>query len=270
MKRTLLLISVTVISPFASAGPYAPAAGQPGSTAIAADSAAIVGWASGSTQLVRGHVDISDPAGGVAGHGSELDALGPADATYDDPFPVVSLGDGGHIILTFAQPIGNGPGADFAVFENGITDGFLELAFVEVSSNGADFFRFRAVSLTQTATQVDPFVQNLDPTNLYNLAGKYRHGFGTPFDLAELAGTPGLDINAVTHVRIEDVVGNIDPLYRRVDSLGNTINDPWPTDFLTGGFDLDAVGVLHFAVPEPSTVALLAVALLALTKRRRR
>ena len=31
------------------------------------------------------------------------------------------------------------------------------------------------------------------------------------------------------------------------DSLGNWINDPWPTNFQTSGFDLDAVGVIHQA-----------------------
>jgi hypothetical protein len=269
MKRALVIVCAIAAHGIALAGPYAPAAGQPGSTAIPYNSSSIIGWATGAEDLVRGPVDISDLSSGYASHGSETDALGPADATYDGPYSVVSLGDGGHITLTFAQPIANGTGADFAVFENGITDGFLELAKVRVSSNGIDFFTFPSVSLTPAMTQVGSF-DLLDPTNIHNLAGKYRFGFGTPFDLANLAGTPGLNINAVTHVQIEDVVGSIDPLYRTLDSLGNPINDPWPTDFPTGGFDLDAVGVIHFAVPEPSTVSMLALAALTLTKRRRR
>ena len=58
--------------------------------------------------------------------------------------------------VTFASPIYNGEGPDFAVFENGfdIDDEydptgvlhFLELAFVEVSSDGENFFRFPAVT----------------------------------------------------------------------------------------------------------------------------
>ncbi|MEO6738908.1 MAG: PEP-CTERM sorting domain-containing protein [Chthoniobacteraceae bacterium] len=216
-------------------------------------------------------MNISNPGLGFASYGSGADALGPSDAEANNSLTVVSLGDGGRITLTFARPIANGPGADFAVFENGITDNFLELAFVEVSSDGTNFTRFHAVSLTQTATQVGPFDQSIDPTDLYNLAGKYRVGFGTPFDLAELVGTPGLDINAVTHVRIVDVVGSIDPLYGTRDSLNNLINDPWPTAFDTGGFDLDAVGVLNFApVPEPSSIVLLAAAALCAAVRRRR
>ena len=267
MRRAVQLLAAVLAVGASHAGPYAPAAGQPGSTAIARDSSLFLGWASGYQDLVRGPVDISDLPSGFASHGEGTDALGPADA-HVDSFPVVSLGDGGRITLTFDSPITNGPGADFAVFENGIIDGFLELAHVEVSSNGTDFFRFASVSLTSASTQVGSF-DLLDPTNLHNLAGKYRRGFGTPFDLAELSGRSGLDIAAITHVRIWDVIGSIDPLYRTLDSLGNPINDPWPTNFITGGFDLDAVGVIH-VIPEPSVCVLLGVSGLFATMRRRR
>ena len=267
--RTLVLMCAVLSPSLALAGPFAPPADQIGSTAVPYDSTSIVGWATGYQDLVRGPMDISNPSLGLASYGSGVDALGPADA-QNDSLPVVSLGDRGHITLTFASPIRNGPGADFAVFENGITDTFLELAFVEVTSDGTHFFRFPSVSLTQTATQVGPF-DSLDATNLYDLAGKYRRGFGTPFDLAELAGTSGLDINAVTQIRIVDVVGSINPAYGTLDSLGNLINDPWPTPFATGGFDLDAVGVLNFApVPEPGTSLMLMSAALIFTARRRR
>ena len=266
MKRRLLFFCLALSSGLAFAGPYAPAAVDP---------TAVTGWASGYQDLVRGPVDISNPSGGNATFGTGANALGPADA-QNDSLPVVSLGDGGRITLTFPRPIANGTGPDFAVFENGVAD-FLELAFVEVSSNGTTFFRFPSVSLTQTATQVGSF-DLVDPTDINNLAGKYLRGFGTPFDLAELAGTPGLDISNVTQVRIVDVVGSIDPLYGTRDSvrnaqtpLGNLINDPWPTAFGTGGFDLDAVGVLNFApAPEPSTLLLLATAALCAAARRRR
>ena len=60
-----------------------------------------------------------------------------------------------------------------------------------------------------------------------------------------LAGTPGLDIQRITHVKVIDVVGSIDPDYASHDSHGNKVNDPWPTPFHTGGFDLDAIGVIH-------------------------
>lgn len=273
MKLWFLSLCLALFVAFAQAGPYAPAAEQPGSTAIHYDSTSIVGWARGYQDLVRGPADKSNPGLGNVSYGSGTDALDASDGEQNSSLTVVSLGDGGRITLTFERPIANGSGPDFAVFENGISDSFLELAFVEVSSDGLNFTRFRAVSLTQTATQVDAFprLDELDPTDLYNLAGKYRVGFGTPFDLAELTGTPGLDINNVTHVRIVDVVGSINPLYGSLDSLSNLINDPWPTVFGTGGFDLDAVGVLNFApVPEPCTPMMFLSAALIVAVRRRR
>lgn len=53
-----------------------------------------------------------------------------------------------------------------------------------------------------------------------------------------------VDVNAITHIRITDVVGNINPNYATYDSYGNAVNDPYPTAFPVGGFDLDAVAVL--------------------------
>ncbi|MFN4259847.1 MAG: PEP-CTERM sorting domain-containing protein [Gemmataceae bacterium] len=229
------------------AGPYA-------ASGIPANDPAFVGWATGVAELVRGPQDIANPASPLASFGSAANALGAPGGTFD----VVSLGDGGWITLTFASPIYNGPGPDFAVFENGFGFNgliFGELAFVEVSSNGVDFFRFPSVSLTQTATQLSN-ADGIDPTAIHNLAGKFPAREGTPFDLQDLVGvSPLLDVHAITHVRIIDVVGSLDPQYRRLDSQGNPINDPWPTDFASSGFDLDAVGVIH-QTPEPSALVL--------------
>ena len=227
-----------------ASGSYDGAAGTPGSLAVAKDDTAFVAWAAGFTDLVRGPAQINDLSKGYVSFGSGEQTLGvPGNDVYD----VVSLGDGGRITLTFAAPIADGPGWDFAVFENNFGDAFLELAFVEVSSNGTDFFRFDAFSETPGATQIGGF-GSVNPTHLRNLAGKYRFGFGTPFDLAELAGrSPLLDVTAITPVRIIDAVGTINPLYASTDSLGRVVNEPWPTPFATGGFDLDAVGVRHVA-----------------------
>ena len=168
-------------------------------------------------------------------------ALGPADNQS------VSLGDAGIATLEFNPPIANAEGYDFAVFENGFpTQGgyFLELAFVEVSSDGQFFVRFPATSLTDTSQQVNTFGL-IDPTQINNLAGKYEIGYGTPFDLTELDNIPELDIQHITHIRLLDVIGNIADSLVTFDAAGRKINDPFPTPFPSGGFDLDAVGVIH-------------------------
>jgi hypothetical protein len=146
--------------------------------------------------------------------------------------------------LTFANPIRNVTGWDFAVFENAFSDTYLELAFVEVSSDGINFYRFPATSNTQDTSQIDGF-GSVDASKINNLAGKYRALYGTPFDLDELAGQSGLNVNNITHVKIIDVVGCIQNVYARYDHNGNKINDPWSTPFASSGFDLDAVGIIN-------------------------
>jgi len=263
-KRVLRSIATALVGfslpcQIAEAGPFPPAASQPGSTAIAYNDPSIVGWATTIRDLVRGPIDISNPAAGLASFGTADNALGPAS---NNTGAVVSLGDGAQITLGFAQPITDRPGPDLAVFENSFADTFLELAFVEVSSDGVNSFRFASVSLTQTATQVGGF-GTLDPTKLNDLAGKYRVGFGTPFDLDELTGASAfLNVNAVQAIRIVDVVGSINPLYAMHDSLGNIVNDHWPTAFASGGFDLDGVGVIY-SVPEPASWLLWSIGIVA-------
>lgn len=237
---TINLFSFLIfIGNFSSFGQFAGPAGSVGSTAIYKDSSVLVNWAT-TCSINRGPMDISSSGSGPATVGTELDAVGLANGSS-----VVSLGDGGSAILTFLFPIINGAGPDFAVFENSFSDQFLELAFVEVSSDGVNFSRFPATSFIQDTAQLGPFSSQGDASKLNNLAGKYRGSYGTPFDLQELYGTPGLDIMNITHVKIIDVVGSIDPQYASYDQHGNIINDPFPTAFASGGFDLDAVGVIH-------------------------
>ena len=242
--QSLIVISFTVLAQ----GPYAPPAGQTGSTAIHKDSTVFVSWASGCT-INRGLQDISNSSSGNADVGTNTSALGKAGVNG-----IVSFGDGGSAILTFNAPIINGPGADFAIFENSFSDVFLELAIVEVSSDGINYHKFDAISLTDTSTQTPGF-GSTDATNVYNLAGKYRGQYGTPFDLDELDNTTGLDINNITHIKIIDVIGSINPLYATYDSQNRAINDPFPTPFGSSGFDLDAVGVINSSATSISEVA---------------
>jgi hypothetical protein len=216
---------------------FAPPAEQAGSTAIHSDSTIFIAWAN-TCVVERGWMNIAIADSGRVSFGADSAAVGMADVS------VVSLGDGGHATLTFEVPIANGEGFDFAVFENAFLDNFLELAFVEVSSDGENYFRFEATSLTQADEQIETFGL-LDATKINNLAGKYRATFGTPFDLEELENTAGLDVDNIVSIRIVDVVGSIENDFATFDAANNKINDPWPTPFPSGGFDLDAVGVIN-------------------------
>jgi len=236
MIRILLIL---LLFPFLSMGQsFAPAPDEVGTTAIHKDSSIFVAWATG-VDVYRGYLDIQSPADGVTSFGLDSDAIGIATSA-----DVVSLGDGGTAIITFNRPIINGLGPDFAIFENGFTDHYIELAFVEVSSNGIDYVRFPAISEEQDTLQIDNF--NFSNCRYFNnFAGKYRAHYGTPFDLEELIDSSNVDVNAITHVKLIDVIGNINPSFGTMDSQGNIINDTYPTAFPSGGFDLDAVGVIH-------------------------
>ncbi len=222
-------------------GPFCGAVGTEGCTAVAADSSIIVAWATGVT-LERGPQNISVANSDPASFGTADNAIGMA--TLSNTMEAVSLGDGGSALVTFAHPIRNGEGFDFAVFENSFSDVNLELAFVEVSSDGQRFVRFPATCLTPSETQLAN-AGATDPTNLNNLAGKYRIGHGTPFDLEELRDSTGINIDSIVYVRVVDVVGSINPAYGTYDAFGHIINDPWPTPFNTAGFDLTGVAVMH-------------------------
>ena len=239
MKKYSAVV-VCILAMQVAVAQFAPPAGQAGTTAMYKDSSAFVAWAT-AAKIKRGYQDISNPLQGPTTLGDSIAVIGKADGVK-----IVSLGDGGSAIVTFKLPVTNEPGSDFAVFENGFNDTFLELAFVEVSSDGVNYFRFPATSNTQDTLQMGNDAE-IDARKINNLAGKYRANYGTPFDLEELAGIPGLDLNKITHVKITDVIGSVQPMYASLDKNGKKINDPWPTPFASSGFDLDAVGVIHQA-----------------------
>ena len=212
------------------AGPYAPAAGQAGSTAIHRTDTRFKAWADRVTyyQVGTGCLPVwQDPS----------KALGPA---TDDPAHITCLGTGGTITLAFSGYIKNGPGADFAVFENSFLDDYIEHAWVEVSRDGVHFIRFPNHSLTPAA--VGSFGV-MDPTDIQGLGCKYRQPFGEPYDLADV----GLD--SISHVRLVDVVG--DGTAR--DSENRVIHDPFP-NAQSAGFDLEAIGVIHLETWQTLTV----------------
>jgi hypothetical protein len=242
MKKILVaaFLCVCCIHLWAQFPPQAP---EPGNDAVAKDDSRIVGWAIGCT-VERGWQNMMDTTLGKTTSGTESSVIGSPDVN------VLSLGDGGSAIVTFAAPIKDGSGADFAVFENGFAnplDGYqayLEFAFVSVSSDGIHYVTFPATSLTQDTAQIDNFTY-MDARLVNNLAGKYANGYGTPFDLSELADSPNLDLQHIRFVKITDVVGSLDPKYARYDQDGRVINDPFPSPYPTGGFDLNAIAVLN-------------------------
>lgn len=161
---------------------------------------------------------------------------------------VLTLGEGGNVTLGFDVTIVDGPGADFATFENGFVIGsgpgvFSEIAYVEVSTNGVDFARFPskyfgtgssmgayrniAGGMPVVANALTNTVSPFDPT----VSG------GEAFDLADLAGEPSVlagdvVLNDIHFVRLVDCAPG------STDSLGTPIG-------ASGGADFDAVAVIN-------------------------
>jgi hypothetical protein len=236
------ILFILLFAMFKLEAQFHPPAGQLGTSAMHADSSAFIAWAS-SCAVQRGLIQWGLDSLGFVDTG--LDEYGTGKALSN---PTVSLGDGGQATLTFPYPISNEEGWDFAVFENSFDGMFLELAFVEVSSDGENFVRFPATTLSDSNWTVGPF-DFIDAHLINNLAGKYAIGYGTPFDLQELADSSTIDINSITHVRVVDVIGTPQSDICSRDQFGNPILDPFPTPFPGCGFDLDAVGVIHHLGP---------------------
>ena len=212
---------------------YPDAPGTDDSTAVAMDDPAGQAWATGFVAPAQYGEDLDEE------WKTPEKGLGPATGSASD---IVVLGRGGSLTLSFDSGVSNAEGYDFAVFENGFGDTFLELAFVEVSSDGETFERFDSAYLG--TEKLGPFGEQ-PPTAIGSLAGTYRLGYGTPFDLEALANKPAIrdgtvDLDAIRFVRIVDIIGD----GTATDSFGNPIYDPYPTTG-SAGFDLEAVGVLH-------------------------
>lgn len=232
--RKLILILVSLNS--LAGGPFSPPANVSGSSAISKDSERIISWSTKGYVESLGYMNIESKDLGFASMGDISNTFGKSDGS------TWSLGDSGIVVLSFDNYISDNEGFDLAVFENSFSETFLELAFVEVSSDGVNFFRFPSTSLTDTSLNIGGF-GSLDATNLNNLAGKFISGYGTPFDIADIPDTALLNKQAIKYVKIIDVIGT-NSNYGSLDSKGNKIIDPFPTSFSSGGFDLDAVAVL--------------------------
>lgn len=194
----------------------------------------ISGWATGAVAY--------EPGEEATAYTNPEEALGPASGVSTE---VLVLGRGGSVTVSFDTVISDGPGAELAVFENGlgtVDELFAELAYVEISSNGTDFVRF---SVSSNRSESVGAYQSVDPSQYAGFAGLHPAGTGTAFDFAEvatesevLAGT--VDLASISLVRIVDVVGD----GSQTDVEGNPIYDPYPTTG-TAGFDLDGVALLE-------------------------
>lgn len=243
MKKILLFIFLFSVLFSSTNAQFAPQAGILGSTAIHKSNSILKQWAKFCV-VNRGSLDVANPSLGFTSLGDSSSALNIADGE------VVSLGDSGVATIQFDGKLYNGAGADFVVFENGfanplnIEQAFLELAFVEVSSDGVHYFRFPSTSNTPNTKQIAGAGDYMDARLINNLAGKYVTQYGTPFDLEDLKNNTSLDVNNISHIRIVDAIGAINSNGCN-DGFGNKINDPYPTPYPSGGFDLDAVAAIN-------------------------
>ncbi|MDR1305209.1 MAG: PEP-CTERM sorting domain-containing protein [Verrucomicrobiales bacterium] len=324
--QVLTLAALLSLTPAASAlelGPFSGGQESPGTldSGIPGNSSLFVGWATGYLDYVPSPTRFDGrfwtpektlgPATGNVMHIASLGDMSAEDLVAYLADPVNAAVKPGTITLTFDYAITNGTGADFAVFENAFISnytipetggaagqGFCELGYVEVSTDGFTFARFPSIYLnTFEGMQFDDDgnpknfnYATMEVTTIYNIAGKHCNGYGpsygTPFDLdtlvdfdavlacldeigfelteaqltsllAQLAYNQSLvesgdlNLNEINFVRVVDIPGT--GAFK--DSLDNPIYDAWQT-YGSGGFDLDAVGVLH-QIPEPSTWALL-------------
>lgn len=122
----------------------------------------IIAWAKG--------IEIKRAINATAGN--YYDAIGQANTTN-----YVAILDG-YAKASFDRPITNQEGADFVIFAH--NDSENGRAFVEVSSNGTDFFRFAEKTSVQTL------------------------GYGTAYDLDDLDDNANLDKNNIRLVRLVD------------------------------------------------------------------
>lgn len=140
---------------------------------------------------------------------------------------VLSLGDGGEIVLSFDSPIVDGPGVDFLVFENSFEYGggsvLAEPAEVSVSDDGVHWTAFPCTATAWPyGTCAGWHPVHASPESPIDPNDPAKAG-GDPFDLAAIG------VTSARYVRIRDM------------------NRKFPAAPPTAGFDLDAVAAIHFA-----------------------
>jgi hypothetical protein len=168
---------------------------------------------------------------------------GPPQGALDSPYSggtnVLSLGNGGEIVVSFEpNAIVDGDGPDFIVFENPFyIDGnpdhiYAEPAEVSVSDDGVNWTSFAPC----TDTTNDPPYQNC--AGIHPVLSNPENGI-SPFDPAKAGGDPydlaTIGVKHANYVRIVDKV--IEPC------------SPPTDDTTKNGFDLDAIAIINAEIP---------------------
>jgi hypothetical protein len=190
----------------------------------------------------RGFFDRDNAVNGVRGAG---DGMGGSD--------VFSLGDepgvDDYLVLSWSGArIGDGPGADFVVFENAFqvamtTNRFIEAAIVEVSVDGTEW-----IAMPHDYTAPDETMYSADPLHWQGFAGVTPVHYhvdenpvdpfsdeagGDRFDLAELGDRAQ---GGIAFVRILNASTRENP----------DTGAPYPHDRVATGPDIDGVIARHF------------------------
>jgi len=220
---------------------------------VSGTSTVFMGWVANYQQFKRPNTNSGGYARNHAGNPSSVgDAVIGHPVTFDpEVFPfghILSLGEGGSIILEFNDVIQDGPGPDFAIFENGFyaSGTFSEWAFVEVATTTNAWARFPVTTFLTNA--IDAY-EAMDVTRVDGVAGKHAMEFGTPFDLEWLKNNTNVlsgavNLGQIAFIRIVDIIGN----GSNVDQFGHPLFDPFGASPLsTDGFDLRGIGVLNQA-----------------------
>ena len=219
---------------------------------VSGTSVVFQGWAAGYHAFVRPDTNSGGYARDNDGNPASVwNAVVGRPVEFDpEVFPlghVLSLGNGGSIMLELDDVMVNKSGPDFAVFENGFEFNgiFAELAYVEVGTTTNAWARF---PVTSFITNPLAAFGTLDATHVDGVAGKHTLEFGTPFDLDWLKNdtnvlSGAVNLNQIAYVRLIDVVGG-----SSVDQFGKPIHDSYAIGNASAdGFDLRGVGIIHLA-----------------------
>ncbi|MCD4654229.1 hypothetical protein K8T06_09865 [bacterium] len=186
--------------------------------------------------------------------------LGPPKGAGDSAgsVDVLSLGDGGVIVLEFIDNIvSNGPGPDLIIFENAFLAGgnpeyvYSEVAFIEVSSNGVDYFRF--------PNDYNPDGEPINnPSNWWGFAGvqpclSHPDNSIDPTDPLVSGGDLfDLDDVGLNEIRFIRIIDTNEGDFAALDDDGDVIYDPGIPGGDNAGFDLDAVAAVYSTEISPT------------------